>query len=474
MLQIETINEAIATAVILDKRDVYLSPESGSPLERLVNLSTVVETKPGVQETDYVPNAETISSDSITATDEHSAELEKFSDDIAGYVQNHLNFSKNTVKPIIELSVNLVKERWDSLSNIVPELKIIQTDISEPAQVASFRDMVEEYKDINYSPYSFLIPTSVEMSVPDIIELIKTGDVDIDNAVSLMNARLGDSFISSVFDAIFKFTDKPIQQLLDDRKDGLDVATIAFLIANKVYDAPFEGIKLDLVKFNDLIDMIRKQAAYRLNNGYIAANKNYKTKLLITEYTSSNITVNAPVYKEWIDNGGSDVILFGNVCSKNPKLYVDDINENKQEYIDRWKQECNTIITMNNVKSFSLKKDVIYNSILNVVQENFALCYGHLVPEGVEPSTSIPEYQLFLTKLSEQVNNLRESDLLNVWSIVTDLVCDTVFYYTASKDILKGVEEAMKLNKELSLREALLLSTVDYVAEYVANQIVKN
>lgn len=471
MLTIDTINESIATASVLDARDICLVPEQGSPLERLVQLSSI--NKESISGNEYIPDAEVIAAKSIDSLDEHNTELEKMASDIAAFVQNHLNFAKNNVKPIIEAAVEKVKANLDAVNNTEPSLTIIKTEVPEPLLVAAFQDSVNEYKDVNYIPYSEMIPTDVNYTATEIIELIKTGNVDLDSAITLMHTRVGDAFVEEVFNSIFKFTNKSPQQMQDDKDTGVDASVLNYLIANKLYDAPFEGIKLDLPKFNDVIDLLRKQAAYSIINFNVRVNREYKSKQLVTKYTSTSITVNSAVYKEWIETGGSDTVLFGNACSANPKMYVEDIEEIKQELLDRWSQECNMIIMRNNSRSYTMKKEIIYSAIVSTVDENLELCFGHLVAEGVELSTVIPEYKQYQLNLQNGINLLKESDMVNLWATVTDLVCDSVFYYTASKDILRGVEEAMRVNKELTIREALLLSTIEYVVDYVANQVVK-
>lgn len=471
MIQIEPINEAIASTVVLDSKDLFLVPESGSPLERLVTLSNIIQTN--TTDVEFTPNAQLMSEDTLTVADEHGVELNKFAEDIAANVSNHLSFAKNIVKPIIEASVDRIKLSWDAISANVPSLNIVKKYLPEVADVAAFQDIVMDYKNVPYIPYGELIPNTIDLSAPEIIELIKTGNVDIDNSIALFNSRLGDEFILNIFNSIFKFTDRSIQELLNDRDIGGDVASLVFLICNKLYDNPLPGIEMQLAKYNEVIDMLRKQAAYQLNYIYYTTESRNKSGQLVIVNTQAAIVVDGYIYDKWVSAGGSDTVLFGNACHAKPELFIEDINERKQEYIDRWTQECNLIITRNNVQSHVKKKEVIYLSIVNVVKENFDLCYSHLVPEGTTPYVNIPEYKNFLDKIAKEVNELKDSDMLNLWSLVTDLVCDTVFYYTASKDIFKGVEEAMKVNKDLTIREALLLSTIKYVVDYVINQINK-
>jgi hypothetical protein len=122
-------------------------------------------------------------------------------------------------------------------------------------------------------------------------------------------------------------------------------------------------------------------------------------------------------------------------------------------------------------KSFIYKKEALRNTLINVAQSNFKEYFGHLVEEGAQAGTDLPEYQTFLKLTDEFVDSVKESDLLNIWSLSTKSVCDCMFFYTSAHDILEGIDEAFKVNPGITIREALLLSTIEYVTNYVCNQI---
>lgn len=471
MITVETAQAAISVAEELDKRTIFLTPVSGTPLDQLRIQSTLAEEVS--RDLEYTPNAESISNLSSLGDDVHGIQLEQFSDDIARSVQNHLSFAKNFVKPAIQQVSDKLQTEYEKLGNSLQfDLEIIQVDPPEPLVVSSFEEMVSAYSTISYIPFGGgYIPSGIEYTAPTFIELLKTANTDIDQAISVWATKKGDKFFDNVIKSLFNSGTKSIQSLIDDTDEGTDVALAVFLATNKLYDNPPDGVRMTLSSYNELVDDLRKQAAFRINQSYLIYARNTSSKLLITKYNNTQVFVNGNIYRNWIETGGNNAAIFGSILSSNPKLFLNDINENNLEYIENWESKNRLMTASIKSKSFIYKKEALRNALIDVAETNFKEYFGHLVEDGVVAGTDLPEYQMFLKLTDSFIDSVKESDLLNIWSVSTKSVCDCMFYYTSARDILEGINEAIKVNPGISLREALLLSTIEYVTNYVCNQI---
>ena len=74
--------------------------------------------------------------------------------------------------------------------------------------------------------------------------------------------------------------------------------------------------------------------------------------------------------------------------------------------------------------------------------------------------------------VQEYVETLREEAIGDIWEVASRVVAERIFYYTDAYCILTGINDACKQNPNIDVNEAALLSTIEYVCEYVCDQLV--
>lgn len=471
MLTIETVNNAINVAQELDSSGVYLIASQGTPLARLCGLATLgINTDTGLE---YTPDAVAICEASVDQTNEHAIELSAMGDDISKMVQKHLTFAKNVVKPAIEKTVALYQEKLDDYTkNIKLDLELIVVDPQEPLVCSGFESMVLEYKDQIYNPVNTWIPLSKQPTAVELIELCKTANSDLDKAVAIWSAKMGDAFFDSVATSLFSLENgKSAQQQMDDKSTGVDAAIFLFLLTNKLYNNPLEGIQLNLNKFNGIVADLRKQAAFILNKAYNKFSLNLNTKLLVLEYGLGYVKVNGCIHREWLANGGNNAAIFGSLASSTPKVFLADIIADSSRFVEICESKNKFEMNAYNAKLFITSRSILRDSLLSAAANNLSTYFGHLVVDGQQVTAQQPEYLQFISNVNTFTDKLKDTDFLNVWVLVTNAVCDCMFYYTDAKKILQGIEDAMLKNKNLTIREAITLSVIEYVTDYVADQM---
>jgi hypothetical protein len=479
MIPISAAKTAISVAQEFDKRGLLLNAVQGTPLA-CINDTISLRKVDIAGSTGYEPDHKCIFNQSNNWSDDehgdastHTTTIDVLSKEIAGHVQSHLNFAKNTARPLIEELVNEIKSDIEALPvNTEYNMEVSILDLPEPMVISSFEEAIMEYKNTDYYAITnyLSLPT---LSAPEIIERLNTGHSATDKAIGTWAAKLGDEFFSNVWSCVFTSTptSSRFENLIKDECHGVDAAIAVYLLAAKMYDNPIEGADVSLSAFNKAIAEIRNQAALRLVHAYDEFVRFKTTGLLIKNVTATKVTVFGETYRKWLEDGGTNAVLFGCVLSSNSEKFAADINAKKQDYMKVWERQNWMLTTADRNKRFVYYKDILKNNAIKLVMNNFAKCYGHLRNDGSTDST-MPEYIQFQSNLDEYLSKVQESWFQNLWKLSQGVVCDCLFYYTSAGKILGGIEKACEENKGIEIREAVLLSTISYVTDYVCDQMV--
>lgn len=466
---------AISVAQEFDRRGLIMAAVPGTPLDKLVNLSNALPLSQAAS-TEYLPDAGIIEAASAGFLDgapsEHTLELDALGTQIASAVTQHLNFAKNVVRPVVEELVNEVQADINALT-IHPEysLDVVTIDLPEPMISSSFEEMVEEFSDVSYMPINGYMSLP-SMNPIEIMEHMVTGVSDIDESITTWATRRGDSFIQSVWDTVF--THEPTQArfeiLVSNQDTGIDASIAVFLLCKRLYDNPPEGTPISLVKYNEQIAELRNQAALRIHHGYEDYARSNSLGLVIRKVTKNELFVNGEVYRKWIEQGGKNAVLFGSVLSDRPAKYVADLNAKASEFVQTWEQHNHMLsVTVRN-KRFVCYKTILLERTEQVISNNLKECFGP-VANNRPLTTELEEVKQGVECLKAYIDTLTEQDFNNLWTVCTKAACRAGFFYTSAECILFGIEKACKENPNIEIREAALLSLVEYVTDYVCDQI---
>lgn len=477
MLTNDAIKEAISVAQEFDRRELILTPTSGTPLAALCEASTLCDAQ-DVGQTAYEPDPLFIEQQSAGWTNgaqsAHDALLSDMVVDIAGHVQNHLQFAKTVVRPVIQELVTEVEERIKALPlSLEYALDIVVLDPPEPMISPAFEEMVAEFKEVAY------VPVTDYMSLPllsgaEVLSHMATGAAETDEAVAIWAAKKGDAFFQHVWECVFTAspTAERFDNLIQDRRTGTDAALTVFLLCKRMYDNPIEGVVMTLPDFNGKIAQLRNQAALRLSHAYEEYARDSKMNLLIKNYSNQEVVVNGNVYRKWLEEGGNNAVIFGSMLTDRPAKFVMDLDGKRAELLALWERHNQMLTVGERNRRFVRYKDILRGSLHNLVAgEGLQRCFGHLAQGDIPVTTNQAEYQQFLANVDQFVDSLREVDFKNLWELSLQAVCQCMFFYTDADRILGGIERACTDNEGIEIREAALLSLIDYVVDYVCNQM---
>ena len=195
------------------------------------------------------------------------------------------------------------------------------------------------------------------------------------------------------------------------------------------------------------------------------------TKLLILKPATDEVIVFTPVYDEWVAAGGNNAIIFGTICTDRPALFVPALDESAAESLKVWEQQNRFLTVVQANKRFVNMKATILHEAEELIATHMKECFGSVVLGDAIDFKSTEVVQAVL-KIEEYIAAIDEQDLKDVWKISTELVAKCIFYYTDAFKILMGIDAAFKENPDIDVSEAALISLVEYVSDYVADQLV--
>ena len=477
MLRISHLNAATQITGKLDQMGYRILPVVNTPLSSLnsdVNIALPSEGN------EFTPNPESYIAYASAPTpgqdiSVYTANVEGTARTIARYVQSHLSFAKNVVKPLITEFVESFTERTNSLYVSPSDNLIIEKlDLPAPMLVSDLKDLIDDYSKITYTAPEFVKFNAPDMSIVEIVELMKTGNKNADAAIDEWVATVGEAEIVQYYERAFGTIKGayPKTQLVSNQDCCWNSTLAIFLMASKLHNNPPTGTSMNLVDYNVAMGKIRDAAGSILSSIYEMFQSYVKTQTLIRTAFHNKLTVVSPVYNEWIESGGTDVLLYSLLVTGKRANFVSEVNAARVELMKAWElHSAMTISTERNRKFLTMRK-AFYDTMFDIVERNADPIFSHLKPEGASTDhIQMQEYKTFKQKFEECYTYLREEDFVDIWKLAKHVVCNMLFYYTDAGQILDGIEDACKTNPDMEVDEAALLSTIAYVTRYVCNQM---
>lgn len=471
MLSREAINSVVPLTAVLDKNKLMIVPVQNSPLETLVGA-----TRSGSQfvqregegfvlyesEIEYIANAK----DDVLKVSQHDMAMDDVCQSVADAVRGHMVFARTVVLPAL---TELVEGVSRDLAALTPSTLLkMEVAVVNPNPLVldnGFETLVRKFSEVPFDNPSLMmkLPT---LAVGEIVELMKTGAASIDELIVQWIAEKGDSFVIDVWENIFQMKQSDLNEnevrtlrtFIGSQDEKIDMTVAVFLLANKLFDNPPAGTEMTLAAFNDLIVDYRNQAASTISYAIDEINRVMVAKELVRSIDGSKTKVFGPVYRDWIENGGSNEVLFGNTLERNPLITVDAINESASRLKAGWDRHAALTATVEANRRFVRVKELLLI--------NFEKQLRNLTDEE---KTKV-SYETTMPKFRELLNSISEGEVQDIWALCLKLLCRSRFYYSSAEEILTNIEEVKKQNPSIEVREAAAVAMIKYIARWVAYQ----
>lgn len=470
MLTVKALQNAVPLTEVLDRNRLSATPIPGTPLEALVratrsdskfNVKTGDDYFPDIQNIEYIANAK----DPVTNMSPHDVAMDEIVAVASRAVQGHISFARTVVAPAV---AELVEKTAAYMRDLVPS-KLLGMEVivwSPPAPLVNnaFESLVKKFEETPFDvpKLAMRLPT---ITVAEILELMKVGSKGIDTDIELWAANKGESFFINLWEEIFQIKQAPLNQSTNitfkDHVLDTDKALAIFLISRKLDGNPLANTEMTASAFDALIIEFRNQSGAALCRYLEELDGVVKNKVLVRASVGENTAiVNESVYKDWIEAGGENEILFGNMLSKNPLITVDQINAAATELKAAWTRHSILISTLESNKRFSRTKETLASCFEKQLRD---------VPEG--ETFTLANRENVLKLFNEELSKVRESDMSDMYNLCLQLVCRSRFSNTDSEMILAGIEKVARDNPTVDVREAAAISVINYICYWISSQI---
>jgi hypothetical protein len=470
MLNRQTLLAALPLTERLDAVKMALHPVAGSPLDAMVNATRsdegLFDAAQGNVEV-FVSHIETMANKTQVAygTSHHCATLDQIAAMAIAATTKHLQFAKMVVAPTINDLYTRVKgslAEVNASSLLGMEVEVLR----EPAPLENpqLQSAVRKFDGMTIEdlPLSLHLP---DQNAQELQALAMTGSAALDAAIAEWLSMKGDSFLFSIWEGVFQ--QKPLQnpksflQLITDRQAGVDNSLAIYLFARKLTDGkPPEGTQMSLGVFKQRIVDFRNQAGASLSRALDKIDRAMKNGVMVREVINGKTVVYEPLYRKFIEAGGTNEMLFANSMAGSYAVALPDLIAGKNNLAERWAMHAALVKTAESNQRFNKTKSFIelhFNSQLAEIAGTEEATQHNI--EGVR--------RLFEGVMA----GVRDSDMENLYALCLKVVCRARFYRSDAELILTGIEAAKRENPQLSVREAATISSISYVAAWGARMM---
>lgn len=250
----------------------------------------------------------------------------------------------------------------------------------------------------------------------------------------------------------------------------LDSNLIVFLGAQNLLDAePPEDLDMSLASYRAHLANLIAFTGGQLNTKIDRANTESKHQMLVqshpgaaaTGIPSGTIVVNGDVYNRWLSEGGSPEALMGAVTA-GAQLSYDAILADAENHVSLWNRR------------FGLYEDTARSRIQAATISGLRAALideaVDMQDEGVLPA----DIDTVIAAINERLGHFHPDDTQRVYMVARKAVCRIFYPHLPVEKILNAMDAGMQNHPTMDISEVAYLVLVDYVASWVAGDIVVN
>lgn len=392
-------------------------------------------------------------------------ELAAFAEQISQAVNNHINYAKNVVLPELKEFVKIVSERMSEPKSIISNFTVDIVDLPAPMMNLGFKQRIADYQGGTYANPSFRL----QLPVPqDALEAVVTGSNDFDESIKQWAVKLGDGKIAQMWQDVY--TDQGrAKNLIEffEEEDGINYAVFVWLSMSHILEDTPEGVAYTLQELQRFAGQYLEAAAIRIQKEYNTDQMYGDSKVLVKGHSKYNntVTVNGPVYREFIKNGGKNEALLGGMLGNNLGKTLGEVESSAGEYFAEYERNEALAQALRRNDSFNVFKSALIWAIGSLKYDNMSELEKTAWLEMNINLNSI------INRAQEIVDGLHITDMNDVHGTCMKVLCRSRYQYTSAESFLTSMENAMKSSPTMDIREAGLIATIEEIGDYLADQI---
>lgn len=386
-------------------------------------------------------------------------------------VSGNLSIARNVVNPAIKKVVDEVNAAVDADSttltrpmNVIP---LFYKPIWDSAMLPSLagRHAGQFNDDLVLRPLGLAVPESLDA-------IFVTGVPSIDAELSVFAKSLDPSYVAQIWSETFGAGASTLASVLyaplgtpAGVYGRIDAAIIVYLAARYIGENVPAGVNMDLGRFRGYATEIMARAGQGIMSNLQRRSRDIQRGLIVVSVprgAQGNVYVLADSYNRFLANGGSPEVVFGAVIGNRvADLAVEMDPALMAALLQDWKRT-----------QVLLTQQALYRRQDSMVRA-LAVAVSRLIVDLPEDQRIVPaaKMQDMLKAQIQKLANFKQEDL---WAVARSLVCGSVYAHTDAEAVILAIDSAATANPDLDIREAALLGTIDYVVQWLVEQVVVN
>lgn len=439
---------------------------------------------------------------SSTYDDEHSKRIRALVDDIAPFVQSHMSFFRNTVRPEVT-AMETAMQKFVDLATVPPaqqEFRVNKFKLPELLNDETFLNMglnaTENAGEHDYLPslsgsIGFAMPADLSVFADAVCNV---GNARVTELVKAWRKNAMENVIERVFMANFLDSYVQAPQITTDRYgdpitdsnsplndygfyawkfreisglDYLDVALAYFLIAQYLLNNP-SAYKADVstTEYKTTLQSHIGKAGHFVNHLLKKVKSCIAANVLVLSYDTvgKTVLVNDALLSKFLADGGTMELILGALVQDAKIMDGNLLIQKKSELLRAW----DLYIQMSDSKA----RNGLLGNFVSFVRDYMAASMNE--PVGLEKDyfDGNPGHKEKVMAMVEE--HLRQKALESIRDIpefALQVVAGYRFYYTEAYRFLKAMNEANTANPNIDAGEAAGMAELDYLVRYLCGMV---
>lgn len=483
--------KSIALAkTVVSNEGLFLFPRTGSLL-----FSPVAESLPFFQS--HKPSLEAYdqvlfdnSQRTIGMVEPHEGAVAGAVEVVGGALLRQIGYVRNTVVPLI---TDVTGKILDKMKGVEPkEFTVTQYD---PAPIIYDPYVVDTFAQFKPSAPLFVrIKNGPEKTDVDLIDGMKTGVSELDDALADVIAKYGADTVVSIYNVLFRncaitpicpvtrFVSELVQQKDGQRCEGkftdaslTDLGIVVYFLVDSMSQDPLPGTGMTLPEYEAAINAMKLQYGYLIKNGLGWLSSCSRRGQMIIRFTGKSqvatsaedaeIVVFGPVYRQGLSQGLTPESVIGGVLDpRGGQRLLGQFIANDQQNLKRWQAL--------EIQRQRYSHDTFLKRLSNCIVPELAQALNGLnedqLPMGFSKEAALNRVMEDLKSGKFYANWNIDNDP-NLFELIKQKACKHIFTFIDAEDIIDIVESEMQ-DSDQDGTTAAYTAAIRYLAKWlVAN-----
>ena len=398
----------------------------------------------------------------------------RYVDMIYPAVLDHLNFARNTVKPVILSAIENFNKLYVSVPDPEADIAIVRVYKPEVYANSEFADETLSYNGKGYdkrriSSPTFNLPKALQYQ--EIIDFLSQSFPPYKTEITSWLTRLGSTSVERLWGGIFtaSVTGKSQGEFSRD-----DYVLMDYLMCKAMRDNPPEGVQMSLSMWRAQMD----DHVYVQGDVLATLVKNYSTDvasgLLVAMTTSQSVVcVYSQEYDNFLSIGGSDNLLRANsLSSGNRSFHSKSIIANAESLQKAWTAYAAAKVTLKRADQVNIARKSAYAAVEALIVTDYAKLFGWQEAPDATPQLGSAKVIEAKRSFKAMCESITLNTLAHMGEFFVRAICASFYQDTAAYKILTGVDKVMQSSEDsIDPKQAADIATLEYICEFVADQL---